>query len=39
MDGKVIYRLDDDISFRKCSLHNETNRTSRVIYKIVGSDR
>lgn len=23
MDDKIIYRLDDDISFRKCSLHDE----------------
>lgn len=23
MEDKIIYRLDDDISFRKCSLHDE----------------
>lgn len=23
MDDKIIYRLDDNISFRKCSLHDE----------------
>ncbi|AVV60039.1 hypothetical protein C7121_29925 [Paenibacillus glucanolyticus] len=24
MEDKIIYRLDDDISFRKCSLHDES---------------